>query len=795
MDYDVSNLFGNNKFKLKDNTFTSPFQSSSNGVGNIFGASLEKAQSVEDIEKTYKGDFNSVFDKVQSVKDSYDSYDGLKTSNKELKQLEAQRPEKQAAITNAQNKIAQINSGKEESVATAKDEMDLAQSEYLQAVDQSQNPQVIEIKDEILDVENTITQTEQAISQYDTEISEVSTQISDVNVNIKSLKSEISSYESSISSLRAKKNADNESQIQSRINAILSTKGKAEAQKLAYETTLNNTLNPKKQDLEKAKQTEKENLEKLNLKKQELDQKVMATFDATVRDALTKFNTAKTNYNSVKETALNSANQELQTAQNEMSSLEDKIAAKKAEIYKQEQEEAASKASASDESSSVYSSSSGSGFGRSGSVGQVTTTDDLQRTVNQSKEELAANKQNLFDIYDGNNKTVKEKSDKADAAFNSFISKLQSENPELAQTIQTTKANLDSKEKELNSVEKQLIQLDIDTQDEQIAFDKCKLELSTLQEKKTVLDNTDTSKLSAEKKSQLDTLKQKLNAEITNKQQEYQQLANAAGVSKKEELSQQKQKLQKEYDALNSQLQQQMQDAASAYSSVNGLKASYESARSDYINLKTSEISAKKEAFTTSLAKVKEASTALSAASVKDAAKQFDFSSANCNYDLTLTGSQQNELSRISKIFEQNKDKYEKVSAATGVPAELICAIHYRESGCNFSTYLHNGDPLGKPTTHVPKGKNFSDWTTAAIDAIKSQGSYKSVTESNVDSQLEFAERYNGLGYRKRGVASPYVWSGTAKYTGGMYVADGVYNPSAQDRRVGVAAILKHLYA
>ena len=43
-----------------------------------------------------------------------------------------------------------------------------------------------------------------------------------------------------------------------------------------------------------------------------------------------------------------------------------------------------------------------------------------------------------------------------------------------------------------------------------------------------------------------------------------------------------------------------------------------------------------------------------------------------------------------------------------------------RESSCNFKTYLHNGDPLGKPTTHVPKGKNFTKFTDAAVDALKS---------------------------------------------------------------------------
>ncbi|MBE7712643.1 MAG: hypothetical protein E7Z87_02755 [Cyanobacteria bacterium SIG26] len=165
------------------------------------------------------------------------------------------------------------------------------------------------------------------------------------------------------------------------------------------------------------------------------------------------------------------------------------------------------------------------------------------------------------------------------------------------------------------------------------------------------------------------------------------------------------------------------------------------------------------------------------------------------NYSLSLSGSNKQELERIEKIFVENKAKYDKVAQATGVPAELICAIHYREGGCDFTTYLHNGQKLGKRTTVVPKGLLFHDWTEAAIHAIKSQSAYKNVKSSDLSSQLDFAERYNGLGYRKRGVASPYVWAGTTKYTGGMYVADGKYSASTKDKRVGVAAILDRLYS
>lgn len=105
---------------------------------------------------------------------------------------------------------------------------------------------------------------------------------------------------------------------------------------------------------------------------------------------------------------------------------------------------------------------------------------------------------------------------------------------------------------------------------------------------------------------------------------------------------------------------------------------------------------------------------------------------------------------------------YNKISKDTKLPPQLIAAIHYRESGCDFTTYLHNGDPLGKPTTSVPKGKYFNNFVDAAIDALKEKNSYRkqyklSAKSKDLAAKFSFAERYNGLGYYKRGVNSPYI--------------------------------------
>jgi len=143
-----------------------------------------------------------------------------------------------------------------------------------------------------------------------------------------------------------------------------------------------------------------------------------------------------------------------------------------------------------------------------------------------------------------------------------------------------------------------------------------------------------------------------------------------------------------------------------------------------------------------------------------------------------------------------NKSIYAQVGDAFGVPFYVIGAIHFRESSFDFKTHLANGDPLfnsdGKPipTSHVPRGLGpFDSWVAGAIGALKHM-SWGSGWHWDIANALENMEIYNGLGYYHMGVPSPYIWAGTDQYVGGLYVADGQYDPNAFDDRVGCAAIL-----
>ena len=164
---------------------------------------------------------------------------------------------------------------------------------------------------------------------------------------------------------------------------------------------------------------------------------------------------------------------------------------------------------------------------------------------------------------------------------------------------------------------------------------------------------------------------------------------------------------------------------------------------------------------------------------------------------LTTDPRQVQELNYVCRVAIANELAYQTVSAATGIPWPAIAVIHFREAGQNFKSHLHNGDPLTARTTHVPAGRPARGeppftWSVSAIDALS--GLWRP-REWSIPMCLSFFASYNGFGYEKRGVLSPYLWDFTDKYSSGLFVADGHFDPNAKESRPGAVAILKTLQA
>ena len=157
------------------------------------------------------------------------------------------------------------------------------------------------------------------------------------------------------------------------------------------------------------------------------------------------------------------------------------------------------------------------------------------------------------------------------------------------------------------------------------------------------------------------------------------------------------------------------------------------------------------------------------------------------------------EIVQAVQQLMSHKPDYDQVEAATSVPWYVIGFIHYRESSFSMSKHLHNGNPLSARTVDVPAGRPKQGnppftWIASAIDALQMHGfqGIKNWTVERIAFQLEM---YNGWGYRKFHVNSPYLWSYTDQYSGGLFIRDHVFDPNQPNKAAGGMALLKQMVA
>ncbi|MCC6794498.1 MAG: hypothetical protein IT366_05210 [Candidatus Hydrogenedentes bacterium] len=149
-----------------------------------------------------------------------------------------------------------------------------------------------------------------------------------------------------------------------------------------------------------------------------------------------------------------------------------------------------------------------------------------------------------------------------------------------------------------------------------------------------------------------------------------------------------------------------------------------------------------------------------------------------------------------NKLME-NRLRYEFVGNSLKIPWWFIGAIHGLESGFAFDRHLHNGDPLTARTRRVPAGRPVAGnapftWEQSAQDALR----YMKLDQWgdwSVAGALYQWEAYNGFGYRKYKISSPYLWSFSNHYDKGRYVRDHVFDTEAVSNQCGAATLLRAL--
>jgi lysozyme family protein len=152
---------------------------------------------------------------------------------------------------------------------------------------------------------------------------------------------------------------------------------------------------------------------------------------------------------------------------------------------------------------------------------------------------------------------------------------------------------------------------------------------------------------------------------------------------------------------------------------------------------------------------------------------------------------------KMAGRLSSGRPRYEIVSTLTRVPWWFVGALHAMEASFNWSTHIHNGDPLTARTLHVPANRPASGnppfaWEASAEDALRYQGLDR-WRDWSIAGALFCAESFNGFGYRNRRKPSHYLWGGSFHEQAGRYVADGWWDALAESKQIGVALLWRLL--
>lgn len=186
---------------------------------------------------------------------------------------------------------------------------------------------------------------------------------------------------------------------------------------------------------------------------------------------------------------------------------------------------------------------------------------------------------------------------------------------------------------------------------------------------------------------------------------------------------------------------------------------------------------------------------------------QHPFSSLEGEYEALIARAQirpecEHVLSVTAIRLLHDKAVYGEVAARTGVPIAVLMALSEREMSGNLRCYLGNGQLLIRRTTIVPIGRGPflrqapQDFIVGCLDALHLDGLDQVASQPGGWTMPRAAyetEEWNGEGYRRMGIPSPYVFGATSVQRPGKYIRDHVYDSHVMDPQLGTLAIIEKL--
>ncbi len=445
--------------------------------------------------------------------------------------------------------------------------------------------------------------------------------------------------------------------------------------------------------------------------------------------------------------------------------------------------------------------SGGNGVSSSGassaSAPKGKTLEELEQEKTTKEGELSDAREAVNDVYSGENSEVKSakqaeedaktKYDEAVKNDEKISDELKNKRETNLNDIATEENNRDTKKTEINNKESEISSLESD-------LSSAESEVSALSDALSALEGQSSD--DPEKQQEIETKKAEVQKKKEEAEKKVEELKGEIETKKgeKSDLESELQTIESNLKDLNeTKAQIEEEISKNCEPETKAAMDAYNEAKENTETVKDTEAEKAKGVVDTKQSELDSINKQIDEKKAEETKRENSVSDLDFSgVELNLSGVQEEDMEAFKSNWEKNKDKYEEVAEATGMPAELIAAIHWREGSGDFSTYLHNGEKLGQVTTLEPAGVYFEDWTEAAIDAInREKGNATMENDGSLEYYLNYAEGYNGWGYHNKGVVSPYVWAGTSNYKSGKYVADGVYNAGYVDQQLGVAAMMK----
>ncbi|MBR2069737.1 MAG: transglycosylase SLT domain-containing protein [Candidatus Gastranaerophilales bacterium] len=720
-----------------------------------------KATSIDEITAIY-ANYDTKIDLDIEAGQKYDD-SSMDFDDTTLTGLETRREQISGNLKTSEKELSDVYSGSHEKLKELSDNLSSAQEGYDNAVNESKNPAIQAMADEINYISQNIGEQEKVVSFIDTQIAQTENQILTQNSAITALDSEISSYDAQIANfqqaLSSLTDENQKAQLSALIQNLQKAKGNAQARKTNEESVLA-TLEQKKEALSEQKPQEEDKLNTLTTRQGELEDSIKNINDETVTGALDTLNQMREQYKELQNELITQINSDIESYNTQLNEVDELITTLKEQIFSEEAKAVTDQLQKGEEvpneiESTAYPSGGGGSVGSAGSGGysgsspsskkasDTVSIDVLKNNFEDADKKVKQNRKSRQDIFKGKNEDLSAIKRVSDENYTKLSSKLTELNPELAASLDSIKTELDSKEAEIDAIDLKLAEYEDELSSMKISLTGVDINISALNEAKTGLDKVDKSKLDSEnlkkyneKKEALDKELKELSDKKTNLQNSIKDKESGDDYKEYKELKQQRTALKQEYDEKFAEFQNKLSSVEAQYPELKELSTAYLDSKNKYDSNKKEAIEEANNEIAQNQAAADELYKTYETANAKQNASQYAFSDGSIPSDLA------GKLD--AKLGAGFSAKVEEISREINCDPKDLLGMMMSESGLN------------------PQAVNGSSGATGLIQFMPSTAKGLGTTTSALKQmsaieQLDYVKAYFGSHQQKMEAGDLYT--------------------------------------